>query len=120
MQNVKMYTTAVCPYCVRAKQLLKAKGVEQIEEIRIDLDPAHLEAAHRLSHGPLTHLACCLHLVGGLEHAADPLVGVNEVMLGAPAAAVGAVKKGKQAYKGAKALVDTPKKRRGGLAAMSR
>ena len=40
MQAVKMYTTAVCPYCVRAKQLLEAKGVEQIEEIRIDLDPA--------------------------------------------------------------------------------
>jgi glutaredoxin 3 len=35
-----MFTTAVCPYCVRAKQLLKARGVEQIEEIRIDLDPA--------------------------------------------------------------------------------
>ena len=40
MQKVKMYTTAVCPYCNRAKQILKAKGVEQIEEIRIDLDPA--------------------------------------------------------------------------------
>ncbi len=40
MQNVKMYTTAVCPYCNRAKQILKAKGVEQIEGIRIDLDPA--------------------------------------------------------------------------------
>jgi glutaredoxin 3 len=40
MQTVKMYTTAVCPYCTRAKQVLKARGVEQIEEIRIDTDPA--------------------------------------------------------------------------------
>jgi glutaredoxin 3 len=40
MQAVKMYTTAVCPYCIRAKQLLKARGVEVIEEIRIDLNPA--------------------------------------------------------------------------------
>jgi glutaredoxin 3 len=39
MQAVKMYTTAVCPYCTRAKQILKAKGVELIEEVRIDLDP---------------------------------------------------------------------------------
>jgi glutaredoxin 3 len=39
MQAVKMYTTAVCPYCIRAKQILKAKGVEQIEEIRIDTSP---------------------------------------------------------------------------------
>ncbi len=40
MQAVKMYTTAVCPYCIRAKQILKAKGVDQIEEIRIDTAPA--------------------------------------------------------------------------------
>ena len=39
MQHVKMYTTAVCPFCIRAKQILKAKGVEQIEEIRVDMDP---------------------------------------------------------------------------------
>jgi glutaredoxin 3 len=39
MQAVKMYTTAVCPYCTRAKQILKSKGVEQIEEVRIDTDP---------------------------------------------------------------------------------
>ncbi|MFJ2989052.1 glutaredoxin 3 [Collimonas sp. NPDC087041] len=38
--HVVMYSTAVCPYCIRAEQLLKAKGVENIEKIRIDLDPA--------------------------------------------------------------------------------
>ena len=37
--RVLMYTTAVCPYCTRAKQLLKARGVEEIEEVRVDLDP---------------------------------------------------------------------------------
>ena len=40
MQSVKMYTTLVCPFCIRAKALLKQRGVDAIEEIRIDLDPA--------------------------------------------------------------------------------
>ena len=40
MQPVKMYTTAVCPYCIRAKQILKSKGVEQIDEVRVDANPA--------------------------------------------------------------------------------
>jgi glutaredoxin 3 len=39
MVSVKMYTTQVCPYCVRAKALLKQRGVLEIEEIRVDLDP---------------------------------------------------------------------------------
>ncbi len=39
MQTVKMYTTAYCPYCIRAKQILHAKGVETIEEIRVDMEP---------------------------------------------------------------------------------
>lgn len=38
MPPVKMYTTAVCPYCLRAEQLLRARGVDEIEKIRIDLD----------------------------------------------------------------------------------
>ena len=39
MNAVRMYTTQVCPYCVRAKALLKQRGVDQIDEVRIDLDP---------------------------------------------------------------------------------
>ena len=39
MQPVKMYTTAVCPFCIRAKQILKARGVDAIEEIRVDTQP---------------------------------------------------------------------------------
>lgn len=39
MPKVLMYCTAVCPYCVAAEQLLKKRGVEFIEKIRIDLDP---------------------------------------------------------------------------------
>lgn len=43
MAQVRMYTTEVCPYCVRAKQLLSQRGVQQIEEIRVDLDPQERE-----------------------------------------------------------------------------
>lgn len=39
MKPVKMYTTAVCPFCIRAKQILKAKGVDQIDEVRVDMLP---------------------------------------------------------------------------------
>ncbi|MGB7650202.1 MAG: glutaredoxin 3 [Gallionella sp.] len=39
MAKVLMYCTAVCPYCVRAEQLLQRKGVTEIEKIRVDLEP---------------------------------------------------------------------------------
>lgn len=39
MANVLMYCTEVCPYCVRAEQLLRSKGVAEIEKIRVDLQP---------------------------------------------------------------------------------
>ncbi len=39
MAKVLMYSTAVCPYCIQAERLLKAKGVADIEKIRIDLLP---------------------------------------------------------------------------------
>lgn len=40
MRKVLMYSTEVCPYCIRAEALLKRKGVAEIEKVRIDLDPA--------------------------------------------------------------------------------
>lgn len=39
MQSVKMYTTAVCPYCVQAKRILMSKGVGEILEVRVDTHP---------------------------------------------------------------------------------
>ena len=39
MPKVLMYATAVCPYCINAERLLTAKGVKDIEKIRVDLQP---------------------------------------------------------------------------------
>ena len=39
MNRVRMYTTLVCPFCVRAKALLQQRGVAAIDEVRVDLDP---------------------------------------------------------------------------------
>lgn len=44
MQAVLMYCTAVCPYCVRAETLLRAKGVTNIEKVRVDIQPELREA----------------------------------------------------------------------------
>lgn len=38
--QVTMYSTGVCPYCIQAERLLRAKGVREITKVRIDLDPA--------------------------------------------------------------------------------
>ncbi len=39
MQTVKIYTTGSCPYCIHVKQLLTQRGVAEINEIRVDLQP---------------------------------------------------------------------------------
>ena len=83
MQPVKMYTTAVCPYCIRAKQILQAKGVDQIDEVRVDLHPQErfkmMEMTGRrtvpqIFIGP-THVGGCDDLVA-LDHRGglDPLL----------------------------------------------
>jgi glutaredoxin 3 len=49
MQVVKMYLTQLCPYCQHAKALLKQRGVEQIDEVRVDLEPAQRAAMMQLT-----------------------------------------------------------------------
>lgn len=43
MPPVRMYSTAMCPFCSAAERLLKAKGVAEIEKIRVDLDASRLQ-----------------------------------------------------------------------------
>ena len=43
MAKIRMYSTAVCPFCLRAERLLNSKGVTEIEKIRVDLDPRQRE-----------------------------------------------------------------------------
>ena len=49
MAHVKMYTTLVCPYCVRAKMLLKQRGVDSIEEIRVDMNPSDRQTMMKIT-----------------------------------------------------------------------
>ncbi len=49
MAHVKMYCTAVCPYCVMAEKLLNKKGVTEIEKVRVDLDPAQRETMMQIT-----------------------------------------------------------------------
>jgi len=85
MATVRMYATAVCPYCVRAEQLLKSKGVTEIEKIRIDLDPAQRdEMMKKTGRRTVPQIYIGDTHVGGyddlaaLEHAGklDPLLAV--------------------------------------------
>jgi glutaredoxin 3 len=49
MNGVRMYTTLFCPFCVRAKMLLRQRGVAEIDEIRVDLDPAQRDVMVNLT-----------------------------------------------------------------------
>ena len=49
MQLVKMFSTLSCPYCVRAKALLRQRGVEVIQDVRVDLEPAQRQTMIELT-----------------------------------------------------------------------
>ncbi|NBP36921.1 MAG: glutaredoxin 3 [Betaproteobacteria bacterium] len=68
---VLMYTTAVCPYCQRAEQLLRARGVEHIEKVRIDLEPSRRdEMMHRSGRRTVPQIYIGETHVGGFDELA--------------------------------------------------
>ena len=72
--HVLMYTTAVCPYCIRAKKLLAERGVTQIEEVRVDLDPERRdEMMLKTKQRTVPQIFICDTHVGGCDdlHALD-------------------------------------------------
>jgi len=72
MTKVIMYCTAVCPYCVAAERLLKSRGVEHIEKIRIDLDPARqLEMMERTERRTVPQIYIGSTHVGGFDDLSD-------------------------------------------------
>jgi glutaredoxin 3 len=74
--RVLMYSTAVCPFCVRAEKLLQARGVVEIEKVRVDLDPERrVEMMEKTSRRTVpqifigeTHVGGCDELIA-LDHA---------------------------------------------------
>ena len=44
MKPVRMYATGICPYCMAAERLLRARGVSEIDKVRVDLDPSQRDA----------------------------------------------------------------------------
>lgn len=87
MPTVTMYATGVCPFCIQAERLLKARGVSDIAKIRVDLDPAkRAEMMTRTGRRTVPQIYIGDQHVGGyddlvaLDHAGglDPLLAAGK------------------------------------------
>ena len=86
MPAVKMYTTQVCPFCHRAKTLLKQRGVEQIDEVRVDQDPAQRDTMVQITgRRTVPQIFICSTHVGGCDDlmALDQRGGLVPLLQGA-------------------------------------
>jgi glutaredoxin 3 len=78
-----MYSSGTCPFCIRAEKFLRAKGIADIEKVRVDLDPARRdEMVQRTGRRTVAQIYVGERHVGGyddlaaLDHAGglDPLL----------------------------------------------
>jgi glutaredoxin 3 len=68
MPPVMMYSTGVCPYCIQAERLLRAKGVAEIAKVRVDLEPARrVEMMERTGRRTVPQIYIGEHHVGGYD-----------------------------------------------------
>ena len=90
MPRISMYCTAWCPYCIAAERLLNAKGVVDIEKIRLDLEPARrVEMMQRSGRRTVPQIYIGDFHVGGFEDlAALDQAGKLKPMLGGESAEV--------------------------------
>lgn len=72
MNKVVMYCTAICPYCVRAENLLRAKGVTEIEKIRVDLQPElRLAMMEKTGRRTVPQIYIGMRHIGGYDELAE-------------------------------------------------
>lgn len=72
MADVVMYCTASCPYCVMAERLLKARGVDDIRKVRVDLDPSQrLSMMERTGRRTVPQIYIDEFHVGGFDDLSD-------------------------------------------------
>ena len=86
MAKVLMYSTGVCPFCQMAERLLRAKGVAEIEKVRVDLDPARrVEMTERTGRRTVPQIYVGDRHVGGYDDlAALDRSGGLDPLLAAP------------------------------------
>jgi glutaredoxin 3 len=85
MADVLMYCTATCPYCVAAERLLRAKGVQHIEKVRVDLEPERrAEMMERSRRRTVPQIWIDAHHVGGFDDlsALDRAGGLDPLLTG--------------------------------------
>jgi glutaredoxin 3 len=84
--KVMMYSTAVCPFCLMAERLLRSKGVDEIEKIRVDLDPVRRdEMTQRTGRRTVPQIYVGERHVGGYDDlAALDRAGGLDPLLAAP------------------------------------
>ncbi len=83
MAKIIMYSTAICPYCINAERLLTAKGVKEIEKIRVDLQPEQrLEMMQKTGRRTVPQIYIGNQHIGGFEElrALDVAGGLDSLL----------------------------------------